>query len=138
MSKKCIVNEGGRITDVCEAGDEFEIYDGEDATIIWMDIPDDFTYNEQTSRVINGDFVNVRLLESTFSLTIARKVAYGEIGEQLDMQYRDKINNTTEWEDYVTAAKASEKAPSLSDNTDAEAAAEFGDLDREEPQWEKI
>mgnify|MGYP003659803122 CR=1 FL=1 len=36
----------------------------------------------------------------------ARRVAYGDLGEQLDMQYRDLINDTTIWKDHVAAVKA--------------------------------
>jgi hypothetical protein len=136
MSKKCIVNRYGVITDICEDGEEFPIYEGDDAKMVWMDIPDDFAYDEQKSRVRNGDFINLSDLETPFSLGIARKGGYGPIEEQLDMQYRDKLNSTTEWEDHVTAVKTAVKKPSLAVNTDAdvEAQAEF----REEPHFKKI
>ena len=39
------------ITDICEEGDEFQIYDGADATMKWMEVPDDTT-NEH--RMVNG------------------------------------------------------------------------------------
>ena len=42
------------------------------------------------------------------TLTVAqkRRVEYGDLGEQLDMQYRDLINDTTIWKDHVAAVKA--------------------------------
>ena len=36
----------------------------------------------------------------------ARRVAYGDFREQLDMQYWDAINGTTIWKDHVAAVKA--------------------------------
>jgi len=35
-----------------------------------------------------------------------RKSAYPSIGEQLDMQYWDKVNGTTTWKDAVAKVKA--------------------------------
>ena len=36
----------------------------------------------------------------------ARKVAYGGIGDQLDMIYWDQVNDTTVWFDHVAKVKA--------------------------------
>ena len=36
----------------------------------------------------------------------ARKVAYGGIGDQLDMMYWDEVNGTTVWKDFVAQVKA--------------------------------
>lgn len=41
---------------------------------------------------------------------IERRI-YPTIQEQLDMQYRDKINNTTEWVDTITSIKSSNPKP---------------------------
>ena len=35
-----------------------------------------------------------------------RRRAYGNIGDQLDMQYHDAVDDTTTWKDHVTAVKA--------------------------------
>ena len=35
-----------------------------------------------------------------------RKRAYGNIGDQLDMQYHDAVDGTTTWKDHVAAVKA--------------------------------
>jgi hypothetical protein len=35
-----------------------------------------------------------------------RRDAYGNIGDQLDMQYHDAVDGTTTWKDHVTAVKA--------------------------------
>ena len=35
-----------------------------------------------------------------------RKKAYGDIGDQLDMQYKDLLNGTTIWKDHVAKVKS--------------------------------
>ena len=40
-----------------------------------------------------------------------RKNAYPSIGDQLDMMYWDKVNNTTTWSDAIAAVKASYPKP---------------------------
>jgi len=35
-----------------------------------------------------------------------RRKAYLSIGDQLDMQYRDLINGTTEWKDHIAKVKS--------------------------------
>ncbi len=42
----------------------------------------------------------------------ARQIAYGSIGDQLDMQYKDAINGTTTWQDHVEKVKADNPKPS--------------------------
>ena len=36
----------------------------------------------------------------------ARIAAYGPIGDQLDMQFRDAVAGTTTWKDHIAAVKA--------------------------------
>ena len=42
---------------------------------------------------------------------VARERKYGDIGDQLDMQYKDALNGTTTWKDHVTAVKNSFPKP---------------------------
>ena len=44
--------------------------------------------------------------------SLRRKISYGDIGEQLDMQYKDALNGTTTWKDHIAAVKAANAAPS--------------------------
>jgi hypothetical protein len=44
--------------------------------------------------------------------TVDREEAYGPIGEQMDMMYRDALNGTTEWKDHVASVKAATTKPS--------------------------
>ena len=40
-----------------------------------------------------------------------RKAAYADIGDQLDMQYKDNANSTTTWKDHVAAVKSANPIP---------------------------
>jgi len=40
-----------------------------------------------------------------------RREAYGNIGDQLDMQYWDNVNGTTIWADHITTVKAAHPKP---------------------------
>jgi len=40
-----------------------------------------------------------------------RREAYGNIGDQLDMQYWDNVNDTTVWADHVAAVKLANPKP---------------------------
>jgi hypothetical protein len=131
--KKALVDIYGNIGDVVEAGDEFEIYDGADATCIWMDVPADVVLDEHTI-VVNGSFVE--RLDSRDTIdgrSIARRVSYGDIGDQLDMIYKDELNGTTTWKDHIANTKATVPAPS--EGTEA-IGVEL--ILRTEPQWLKL
>ena len=41
----------------------------------------------------------------------ARRTAYGDLGDQLDMQYHDNVNGTTTWKDHVAKVKADNPIP---------------------------
>jgi len=43
--------------------------------------------------------------ESSAQVDVTRKVAYGDIGAQLDMLYWDNVNGTTTWKDHVAQVK---------------------------------
>ena len=40
-----------------------------------------------------------------------RRTAYGNLGDQLDMQYHDAVDGTTTWMDHVAAVKAAHPKP---------------------------
>ena len=42
----------------------------------------------------------------------ARQIAYGSIGDQLDMQYKDLVDGTTTWKDHIAQVKADNPKPS--------------------------
>ena len=51
------------------------------------------------------------LLERQNAVRRTRKAAYGSIEDQLDMQYKDKLNGTTTWNDHVAAVKSANPIP---------------------------
>ena len=111
MAKWAIVDKfSGALTDIVDVADKFEIYEGADANHKWVEVPDDTTYEHS---MINGVVVhrgdNEDLRDDA---TVERIIAYGNVGEQLDMQYRDAINGSTEWKDHIAAVKAGTTKPS--------------------------
>lgn len=52
-------------------------------------------------------------VDDTPVLTYAdnRRAAYGNLGDQLDMQYHDAVDGTTTWKDHVAAVKAEHPKP---------------------------
>ena len=107
MAKMCLVSYQGYIEQIVEPGEEFEIYEGEDAKVKWvLSASDDVTIDWIMK---DGAFVE-RTKHQSYNLQ--RKVAYGDIGAQLDMMYHDQINGTTTWKDHVANVKATTSAPS--------------------------
>jgi len=51
------------------------------------------------------------LEERQNAVRATRKKAYGSIADQLDMQYKDKLNGTTTWDDHVAAVKSANPIP---------------------------
>ncbi len=51
------------------------------------------------------------LEERQNAVRATRKAAYADIGEQLDMQYKDNVNSTTTWKDHVAAVKSANPIP---------------------------
>ena len=41
----------------------------------------------------------------------ARRAAYGDLGDQLDMQYHDNVDGTTTWKDHVAKVKTDNPIP---------------------------
>ena len=111
MAKWAIVDgDSGSLTDIVDEADKFEIYEGADANIKWCEVPDDTTYEHS---MINGVVVHRSDCEDAREqATVDREEAYGPMGEQMDMMYRDAINGTTEWKDHVANVKASTTKPS--------------------------
>ncbi len=58
----------------------------------------DFTYCQEWGLTVDDDVVDRVILD-------LRKKAYPSWQDQMDMQYWDKINNTSTWQDAVQAVK---------------------------------
>ena len=110
MAKWAICNaQTGQLNDICDEEDKFEIYEGPDADMKWVPVPDDCTY-EHT--MINGVVVHRDDLEDHKQRALVTRIlAYGDMGEQLDLQYQDAQDGGTRWKDHVANVKATTTAP---------------------------
>jgi len=50
-------------------------------------------------------------IEALATVKSTRRAAYGDIGDQLDMQYHDNIDGTTTWKDHVAKVKSDNPKP---------------------------
>ncbi len=57
------------------------------------------------------DLANSKWDTQQFGYIQARQEAYGSIGDQLDMQYKDILNNTTTWKDHIATVKSDNPKP---------------------------
>ena len=58
------------------------------------------------------DLANNKWNDQQFGYIEARQQAYGPIGDQLDMQYKDAVNGTTTWKDHIAQVKSDNPKPS--------------------------
>jgi hypothetical protein len=57
------------------------------------------------------DLANSKWNDQQFGYIQARQEAYGSIADQLDMQYWDAVNGTTNWQDHVAQVKSDNPKP---------------------------
>ncbi len=57
------------------------------------------------------DLGNSKWEAQQFGYIEARQEAYGSIGDQLDMQYKDAVNGTTTWKDHIAKVKSDNPKP---------------------------
>jgi hypothetical protein len=57
------------------------------------------------------DLANSKWDTQQFGYIQARQKAYGSIADQLDMQYWDKVNDTTTWKDHIAQVKTDHPKP---------------------------
>ena len=94
-------------------------WDAEDSNIVLQnDGSGDYiqTWNvsgltEPTAEQIASYDTAADLEERQNAVRVTRKAAYGSIADQLDMQYKDKLNGTTTWDDHVAAVKSANPIP---------------------------
>ena len=91
MAKWAICNaQTGQLTDICDEEDKFEIFEGPDAELKWVPVPDDTTYEHF---MVNGVTVHRDETEDLrVKATVERMLAYGDFGDQMDMQYLSLIH----------------------------------------------
>jgi hypothetical protein len=110
--KKVLVGFQGHILQIEEPGNDFDIYNGPDATFQWVDGPDNVTLDWTLEYSPSQDAaIWVERDEPPTDPNIARKVAYGEVGEQLDMLYHElqdtgSISSTGAWASHISTVKS--------------------------------
>ena len=100
--------EPGRICDIVDIGNEFEVA----SSFSWVTVPDDTTVHDTyvEGRVIKFDIINdTGFVEHGYK--VARAIGYKSIGDQLDMLYKEiqatgTISNTGPWSTHIASIKA--------------------------------
>ncbi len=115
--KKALVSYQGYVSEIRDPGEEYDIYEGPDAAIAWVDAPDeiqlDWTLEWSPSQQI---MIWVERDGPHTDNGVARKVAYGEVGAQLDMLYHElKVNGSIsqdgDWYQHITNVKSMIERP---------------------------
>ena len=101
--------EPGRICDIVESGNEFEVHEN----FQWVDLPDGTT----TSDTYNADGTITKFditampgfAENAYK--VARTIAYTDIGNQMDMLFKElqatgTISNSGPWATHIASVKA--------------------------------
>ncbi len=105
--KRVLLDFRGIINEVVDPGQEFDVYDGPDSTIKWVTCP----HADVTSQwhCCNGEWISPEnKLNDDHDLQ--RRIAYGDLGDQLDMLYKDiKAGNLENgsWVQRIDQVKAS-------------------------------
>jgi hypothetical protein len=103
--------EPGRICDIVEPGNEFEVH----ANFSWVDVPDDTTstdsWDPETNTVIKFSPLNDPNFVAN-GWKVARGIAYGSPADQLDMIFKEiqttgTVSPTGPWATHVANVKAS-------------------------------
>jgi len=81
----------------------------------WTDTSNGMIYsnvelNDDTAVMPTEEEVNAKIAE--LQVIEDRKLAYGSIADQLDMQYWDGVNGTTTWADHIAQVKSDNPKPS--------------------------
>jgi hypothetical protein len=115
--KKALIGYQGWVQDIRNPGEEFEIYNGPDAKMQWINAPDEITldwtleWSPQNQRMIWVERDGPYTQDSE-----ARRVAYGEVGEQLDMLYHEiqesgTISASGPWASHIATVKTMIPSP---------------------------
>jgi hypothetical protein len=110
--KKALIGFQGWVQQILEPGQEYEIYEGPDATIVWVDAPDEITLDWTLEfSPSQGRMIWVEREGGFTDLSVARRVAYGDVGAQLDMLYHELEENGTispdgTWFQHISTVKS--------------------------------
>ena len=104
------VNEPGRICQVVDQVDQFEVH----PDFSWVDVPDDTTeadrWDVSNNCVIKYDVTQDPIFVAT-GYKVARGIGYGSVGDQLDMLYKEiqvtgTISADGPWAMHIASVKA--------------------------------
>ena len=66
---------------------------------------------QPTEEQLNAVESAADLSERQDAVRAARRTAYGDLGDQLDMQYHDSVDGTSTWKDHVAKVKTDNPIP---------------------------
>ncbi len=66
---------------------------------------------QPTDEQLNAVDSAADLEERQNAVRATRRTAYGDLGDQLDMQYHDNVDGTTTWKDHVAKVKSDNPIP---------------------------
>ena len=101
----------GYIHEIVDPGQDYEIYNGPDDQCNGCRCPritEDWTLEWSPSR---GEMIWVERDRAYTDPMMARKVAYGDVGDQLDMMYKDALDDGARWRDHIAAVKRDNPRP---------------------------
>lgn len=110
--KKALISYQGYVGKIVDPGEETEIYEGPDASFVFVDAPDniqmDWTLEWSPSQ---QEMIWIERDGPWTDNAVARKVAYGDTGAQLGMLYdelRDTgtISQNGDWFQHITMVKS--------------------------------
>jgi hypothetical protein len=110
--KKALVVYQGWVQQIVEPGLDYEIYEGPDATVVWVDAPDEITLDWTLEwSPSQGKMIWIERDAPFTDLSVARKVAYGDVGAQLDMLYHElettgNISAEGDWYNHIQTVKS--------------------------------
>jgi hypothetical protein len=102
--------EPGRICDIVEPGNEFEVHEN----FSWVDVPDDTTpsdtWDTETNAVVKYSVLNDPIFRE-HGWKVARGIAYGSPGDQLDMLFKEiqatgTVSPTGPWATHIANVKS--------------------------------
>ena len=70
----------------------------------------EFTDSDYDQAIV--DLANSKFDQQENGYKTARQEAYASYGDQLDMQYKDLLNDTTTWKDHIAQVKSDNPKPS--------------------------
>lgn len=114
--KKVLIGYDGIIAQIEEPGRDFEIYEGPDASMAWVDAPDGVTsFWSLEYSPKEGKMIWVEREAPPTDPLLKRQVAYGAVGDQLDMLFKDILAGNLEdgsWINHIKNVKETTPKPS--------------------------